>query len=135
MPKEQNSDLYLFGILNSLHIWLLILSILGFTKRHLNFTNGFLSYSNQAVYPFYILHQTLIVAFGYYVVQWPLPIFIKLLILILSCFATLLLLYNYVIKPFIITSVLYGLKPKQKSKPVSSEQHDEPILLYNQNNY
>lgn len=129
MPKEQNSDLYLFGILNSLHIWLLILAILGFAKRHLNFTNRFLIFSNQAVYPFYILHQTLIVSFGYYVVQWPLPIFIKLLILIICCFVTLLLLYHYLIRPFIIMRVLYGLKPKQKNKPVSLEQHAEPILL------
>jgi len=114
MPKEQNSDLYFFGILNSVHIWLLILAILGFAKKHLNFTNRFLKYANQAVYPFYILHQTLIVSFGYYIVQWPLPIYIKLLILIIICFTSLMLLYNYLIKPFIITRVLYGLKPKQK---------------------
>jgi glucans biosynthesis protein C len=115
-PKQPGTDLYVSGILNSIHIWLLILSILGFAKKHLNFTNRFLSYTTRAVYPFYILHQTLIVAFGYYVVQWPLPIFIKLLILILLCFSALFLLYNYLIKPFVIIRILYGLKPKQEKK-------------------
>ena len=122
LPKEQNSGLYLFGILNALHIWLLILAILGFAKKHLNFTNRFLIYANQAVYPFYILHQTLIVSFGYFVVQWPLPIFIKLLILIILCFSTLMLLYNYLIRPFIVTRILYGLKPKQQNKTVASKR-------------
>jgi glucans biosynthesis protein C len=116
LPKVQETNLYLFGILNSIHIWVLILTILGFAKKYLNFTNRFLSYANQAVYPFYILHQTLIVSFGYYVVQWPLPIFIKLIILIILCFATLLLLYNYIIKPFIVTRILYGLKLKAAIK-------------------
>jgi len=122
LPKAQNSGLYLFGILNALHIWLLILAILGFAKKHLNFTNRFLIYANQAVYPFYILHQTLIVSFGYYVVQWPLPIFIKLLILIILCFTTLVLLYKYLIRPFIVTRILYGLKPKQQNRAVASKR-------------
>ena len=34
-------------------------------KRHLNFTNPVL-YATPAVYPYYILHQTVIVASGYY---------------------------------------------------------------------
>jgi hypothetical protein len=113
LPKKHGSELYLFGILNSVHIWLLIMAILGFAKRHLNFTNRFLKYANQAVYPFYILHQTLIVAFGYYVVQWHLPLFLKLLILIVLCFASLLLLYHWIIKRTKLTRILFGLKFKK----------------------
>ncbi|MCW3119509.1 MAG: acyltransferase [Chitinophagaceae bacterium] len=114
LPKQQNNDMYLFGTLSSIHIWSLILSVSGFAKRHLNFTNRFLKYANQAVYPFYILHQTLIVAFGYYVVQWPFPIFIKLLVLIILCFSSLVLIYQFLIKPFMLPRILYGLKPKEK---------------------
>lgn len=116
VPKVQDEELYTYGVLNAMHIWLLILAILGFAKRHLNFTNRFLRYTTQAVYPFYILHQTLIVAFGYYVVQWQLPVVLKLIILVVGCFASLLLLYHWVIKPFVITRVLYGLKPKEAKR-------------------
>jgi glucan biosynthesis protein C len=116
VPKVQDEELYTYGVLNAMHIWLLILAILGFAKRHLNFTNSFLRYTTQAVYPFYILHQTLIVAFGYYVVQWQLPVVLKLIILVVGCFASLLLLYHWVIKPFVITRVLYGLKPKEAKR-------------------
>ena len=115
-PKEQNALLYRYGVLNAVHIWCLILAILGFAKKHLNFSNRFLQYANEAVYPFYILHQTLIVAFGFYIVQWPLPIGIKLTVLIVCCFATLLLLYHWLIKRFAITRLLYGLKPVKKRK-------------------
>ena len=122
LPKTKDNRLYIFGALNSIHIWCLMMSLLGFAKKHLNYSNRFLKYANQAVYPFYILHQTLIVAFGYYVVQWSLPIVVKLLILLILCFGSLWLLYHFLIRPFILTRILFGLKPKEKVKkeePVS----------------
>jgi hypothetical protein len=112
-PKEQNMRLYWYGALNSVHIWLLILSLLGFAKRHLNFRNRFLHYTNQAVYPFYILHQTVIVAMGYYIVQWNLLIVLKLLLLVIVCFAAIASIYHFLIRPFIVMRLLYGLKPKR----------------------
>ncbi len=110
LPKEQGNALYLYGILDSIHIWLLIVSLLGFARKNLNFSNVFLRYTTPAVYPFYILHQTIIVAAGYYVVQWPLPMFIKLIMLIVICFVSVYLLYEYIIKRFMLTRLLYGLK-------------------------
>jgi hypothetical protein len=115
LPKVKDKRLYIFGTLNSIHIWMLILSILGFAKTHLNFSNNFLKQANKAVYPFYILHQTLIVSFGYYITQWPVPVYIKLICLIILTFFSLLLIYRFIIKPFKITRILYGLKLKEKS--------------------
>ncbi len=114
MPKHNDTRLYLYGILNSMHIWLLILTAAGFAKRHLNFSNKFLKFTNQAVYPFYILHQTIIVAAGFFIVQLNVPIFLKLFILIVITFVSVFLIYRVLIKPFIITRILYGLKPKEK---------------------
>lgn len=119
-PKQNDSTLYLYGVLNSIHIWLLILAAIGFAKKHLNFSNRFLQFNNQAVYPFYILHQTIIVAVGFYIVQLNIPIFLKLFILIISTFIAVFVIYRLVIKPFIITRILYGLKPKEQRNPPPS---------------
>jgi glucans biosynthesis protein C len=116
MPKQNDSRLYLYGVLNSIHIWLLILAVIGFAKKHLSFNNRFLKFTNQAVYPFYILHQTIIVAAGFYIVQLNIPIFLKLIILIPVTFISIFLIYSYIIKPFIITRILYGLKPKERDR-------------------
>jgi len=110
LPKKQDTALYVYGIFDSIHIWLLIVSLLGFARKHLNFSNAFLRYITPAVYPFYILHQTIIVATGYYVVQWPLPIVLKLVVLIVLCFGSVYLLYEFLIKRFMLTRLLYGLK-------------------------
>ncbi len=114
MPKENNIQLYAYGLLNTLHVWTLILAIIGFAKKHLNFSNRFLHFNNQAVYPYYILHQTIIVSAGFYVVQLSIPIVWKMCILVVVTFMGCYLLFRYLIKPFSITRILYGLKPKEK---------------------
>ncbi len=49
--------------------WLSILVLLVVGKRNLNKRTGFTKYFNQASYPIYILHQSILVALAYYVVQ------------------------------------------------------------------
>ncbi|MBS1949142.1 MAG: acyltransferase [Bacteroidetes bacterium] len=114
MPKQRGYLLYVYGALNALHIWMIILSAAGFAKKYLNFTSPFLQYANQAIYPFYIIHQTIIVAFGYYIVQWQQPVFVKLIVLIICCFSSISMIYNYLIRPFIITRILFGMKLKKR---------------------
>lgn len=113
-PKTQDAGLYVYGFFDGLEIWSIILSVVGFGRHYLNYSNKWLVYFTSAVYPFYILHQTIIVATGYYVVQWHAPILIKLIALIVICFASVFIIYHYLIRPFIVTRVLYGLKPKKQ---------------------
>jgi peptidoglycan/LPS O-acetylase OafA/YrhL len=120
LPKVHDARLTAYGVLNSLHVWTLILALLGFAKKYLNFSSPFLKYANQAVYPYYILHQTVIVGFGYLVVQWRIPILPKLLVLIVLCFATLAVLYEWPIRRFALTRVLYGLRNREMGPTVAN---------------
>nr|WP_299382122.1 acyltransferase family protein [Allomuricauda sp.] len=117
-PSEQD-QIYTFGLFNAFHIWTIILACIGYTMKYLNFENKYLSYLNTAVYPFYIMHQAVIVASGYYVLQWEAPIFIKLFLLIVICLATIGLLYHFVIRNTMITRVLFGMKWRKK-KPATA---------------
>ena len=49
--------------------WISILVLLVMGKKLLNQRTGFTKYFNRASYPFYILHQSILVALAYYVVQ------------------------------------------------------------------
>ena len=44
--------------------WCCVLAFLGFGRKHLNFSTPFLKYANEAVLPFYILHQTVMLGRG-----------------------------------------------------------------------
>ena len=59
--------------LRGLGSWCLVLASLGLGMRYLNTSTPFVRYANDAVLPFYILHQTVLLCVGYIVVQWAIP--------------------------------------------------------------
>ena len=67
-------------------------------------------YANDAVLPFYLLHQTVIVAIGFYVVSWHTSALLKFLIISSTALAITLLLYEVVIKRTRLTRFLFGMK-------------------------
>ena len=109
-PQEEGTDLYIYSIANGIHIWCIILAVVGYCMRYLNYPSKLLSYLTTAVYPYYILHQAIIVAAGYWVTQWEIPILIKLLLLLVVCILGVGLLYHFIIRKTIITRVLFGVK-------------------------
>lgn len=113
-PKVQDTSLYVYGVLNAFHIWSIILAAIGYTMKYLNFSNTTLSYLNTAVYPFFILHQAVIVASGYYILQWEMGIAVKLFALVGVCIGTIWLLYHFLIRKTIVTRVLFGMRWNQK---------------------
>lgn len=87
---------------------------LGLGKRYLNFTNAFLRRANEGGLPFYILHQTVIVLIGYFVIQWTLPIGFKYVVLAVSALAGTLILYMLLVRPFNISRFLFGMRFKKQ---------------------
>ncbi len=101
---------YVFLILLNVNSWLWVLAILGYGKRYLNKGCNVLSYSNKAVYPFYILHQTVIVVLGYYVVQTSDDDAFKYIFLLITCFLVSAGIYHLYIKPYRFIRFLFGSK-------------------------
>lgn len=107
---------FLTGEAEDLSAWMWVLTFLGFAAKYLNFTNPFLKYATEAVLPFYILHQTLIVCIDFFVVQLPLPIIVKITIVIVSAFASIMLIYEYGIRRWNVVRVIFGMKWIKKEK-------------------
>jgi hypothetical protein len=67
-------------------------------------------YANQAVLPVYVLHQTVIVVIGFYVVQWDVPTLIKYLVISFTALVATLVLYDLGVRRTPVTRVLFGMK-------------------------
>ncbi len=93
--------------------WTLITSILGYAQTWFNKESLILRRANEAIYPFYILHQTIIVVFGYYIIQYNWNIGSKIILLIFTSFPIIILLYRYLIYPYNISRILFGMKKKE----------------------
>ena len=94
--------------------WSFVLTLLGYGQIYLNRPSLWLKKMNEAIYPFYILHQTVIVVFAYFIIQMNLNIPMKMTILFTSSFIIIVLIYRFIIYPFRITRVLFGMKRKSK---------------------
>jgi len=105
---------YFLESLRAFNSWFWLVAILGFGSKYLNFNNNLLKYSNEAVLPFYILHQTIIVILGFYIASWDVGIIMKYLILSTVSFALIIVIYDLVIKRVKVLRFLFGMKSKPR---------------------
>jgi peptidoglycan/LPS O-acetylase OafA/YrhL len=83
--------------------------------RFLDFTNQWLVWGQEAVLPFFLLHQPVIIVIAYYVVQWNLGIFPKLLIVVIGSLLVTLALYEFVIRRIGFLRTVFGMKATARS--------------------
>jgi len=84
---------YLVRVLvRSANSWFWIIAIYGIGCRFLSFKNNMLARLREIALPFYIIHQTIIVLFGFFLMSWDVPISIKYSALAAGSFCTILLL-------------------------------------------
>ena len=115
LALEWSSALYWWA-LRALCAWCWIIAILGYGSRFLNFNNRFLGYANEAVLPFYILHQTVILIIGFYVVQWDMCIAAKYAIIATTSFVAIMAIYDLLVKRINVLRFLFGMRLKKKPK-------------------
>ena len=73
-------------------------------------------YANEAVLPFYLLHEPVIVAAAWLIIRWHAPIPAKYAALVIVSFAATLALYETLVRRFRVTRLLFGMKPGSKSR-------------------
>lgn len=103
----------LFQIILSVSNWGAVVFMLSLGAKYLNFKSKTLTYSNEAVLPFYILHQTIILAVGWYVVRWNMGILPKFIIISALSFAIIMALYEGLVRHFNPVRFLFGMRPKK----------------------
>jgi peptidoglycan/LPS O-acetylase OafA/YrhL len=106
--------MFAYMALYPLTAWCWIFTAIGYAKRYLNRKHTIQNYINEAVYPFYILHQTIIVIVVFYVIRTGEPVLNKFLFTFITSFALIICIYHLLIRPYAVTRFLFGMKPKKK---------------------
>jgi surface polysaccharide O-acyltransferase-like enzyme len=94
----------------------IVLAVLGFARTHLRHGGPLLSYANEAVYPFYIVHQTITVAVVYAILPLTIGVLPKLTIAAGSTFAGSWLIFELV-RRVPLLRLLFGLKASRPWRP------------------
>lgn len=112
-PPEKSLGDILFYLVRTFNAWFWVIAALGYGARYLNKTNRCYRYANEASYPFYILHQTVIMGIGYFVVSWNIGLWTKFFVICISSFVATLFLYDVCVRRTRVTRFLFGMKPGQ----------------------
>jgi hypothetical protein len=78
--------------------------------RYLAVDRPFLRVANEAVLPFFILHQTVLLIVGYFVMTWQIQDALKWVIVFISSFIIIILLYVLLVRKFELLRFLFGMK-------------------------
>jgi glucans biosynthesis protein C len=114
---------YAFMSLFPITAWCWIFTAIGYAKRYLNKKHPIQNYLNEAVYPFYILHQTIIVIVVFYVIRTNEPVLNKFLFTFITSFVLIMCIYHLLIRPYAVTRFLFGMKPKKKEISEKTTAH------------
>ena len=94
------------------YAWIVIVSLLGLAQRYLNHTGPVLRYMTEAVFPYYILHQTIIVVAGYWLTRQGLSLSVEASLVVLATVMGCAILHEVFIRRIRWLRPLFGLKPK-----------------------
>jgi len=98
--------------------WFFVVFMLFLGARYLSFSNKTLSYCNEAVLAFYLLHHTIIVCVGWFVIRWNMGILPKFLIVAVVSFTLMLIMYEYLVRRFDAVRFLFGMRLRKKSPAI-----------------
>jgi len=105
----------LWWLVCSLVSWSAVLTLIGYAGCYCASTPTWLKNMNTLIYPFYIIHQTVIVILGFYIVQYSAGILIKSISLLFLSLIICSVVCFFVVRPFNVTRYLFGLKRIDKS--------------------
>jgi len=91
-----------------------IFFFLSLAARYLNHKSRIIVYGNEAVLPFYILHQTILLIVGWFIVQSSLSIALKYMIISITSFVLIIALYECLVKRINALRFLFGMRPKSR---------------------
>jgi len=110
-PPGHSDRTWPLAILRAFNSWSWLAAILGFAGKHLNFDRPWLGLANEAVLPFYVLHQTVIVVIAYLLMGWQVGVLVKYVVLVLASLTVILSTYTCLVRPWRATRFLFGMKP------------------------
>ena len=108
-PPRTPAD-FAFWALVTVNSWCWTIFVLAMGMRYLDFTHRWLRYGQDAIVPFFVLHQPVILVIAFFVVQWQATLPIKMAVVVLASFAVSLGLYELLVKRVAPLRLMFGMK-------------------------
>jgi len=104
------------------------LTAIGYFKKYFNKDHKLRKVLNEAIYPFYLLHQPALIFVGYVVLQWDISYGMQAVLITLLSLVFIISSY-VIIKKINFLRVVFGMKMKPKTKALQASQANEAVVF------
>ena len=108
--------------------WSCGMTVIGYAKMYANKDSKFRKPLNTAIYPFYLLHQPIIIVVGYVLLQWDLPTSVNALLIIVLSLLITIGGYWIIVKSNILR-IAFGMKMKSKPGTIAKRSIKNTIIF------
>lgn len=112
LPWDDRTVEIMFDVTAIFMSWFTVITIIAYGQHYLNRPHPWLSKINESLYPFYILHQTVIIWIGYYICQLDWSISAKYWTISFLTLVSCVGFYLVCIRPFTVMRFFFGMKVK-----------------------
>jgi glucans biosynthesis protein C len=105
---------FAFWGLVTVNSWCSTIFVLALGMYFLDFSHKWLRYGQEAILPFFVVHQPVIIVIAFFVVQWNAALPIKVAAVLLGSFVVSIGLYELIIKRIGPLRVVFGMKSGQR---------------------
>ena len=116
MPSAWEVPFWIRDCIDAAVAWSCGVAAIAYAARYLNHDHPFRKLANEAIYPFYLLHQPAIIIIGYYIIGWEIPVITKVLLITILSFGASVAMYWFFIRPFNFTRVIFGMRKRKAAK-------------------
>lgn len=128
MIKAENAAEITRDVSSVFLAWSCAITALGFAKQYFNRDSLIRKLANEAIYPFYLLHQPVIVVTGYFTIQLDVAVTWKVMIIMVASFIISAGIYWLIIRPFNLSRIIFGMKKLDKKRIERKESANPHVL-------
>lgn len=118
MMKTHEGGSAMYGLISYFMSWVISLAILGYSRKYFNTDHPLRKPLNTAIYPFYLLHQPILIVIAFYVLPLGFPIIVKALTITLTSLMAIWFIYRWLIAPANLMRVVFGMRKKQRNSDI-----------------
>jgi glucan biosynthesis protein C len=119
--NEKTIDLW-WDVSSLVLTWTCNMCVVGYGAKYLNKDSKLRKNANEAIFPVYLLHQPVIVVVAFIVTRLDVSVFIKSYSIIVLSITATILIYAFLIRPFNLTRIIFGLKMRPARKETEMKE-------------
>ncbi len=103
-----------FRVFAAVQTWAWMIALLWLGRRFLRVSNRLLPYVREGSYPFYVIHQTVMMGAGYFICFWEIHVLVRFGLLVVATTVGTILAYEILVRRWAPMRFLLGLRVKPR---------------------